>query len=62
MRKFYAHRVEGQSVEEWHILEEHLKGTAKLAKSFADAFGAGEWASLAGWWHDVGKNSEGVLT
>lgn len=56
--KFYAHSLDGRSVDEWHILEEHLKGTAALAKSFADAFGSGEWAYLAALWHDLGKYSE----
>src|SRR3990172_3733972 len=55
---FYAHSVEGKSVDEWHSLDEHLKGTAELAKSFADAFGSGEWGYLAGLWHDIGKYSE----
>jgi len=35
--------------------EEHLKGTAELAKKFANEFGCGEWAYLAGCWHDMGK-------
>ena len=58
MKQFYAHSVEGKSVDEWHFLDEHLKGTAELAKSFADAFGSGEWGYLAGLWHDIGKYSE----
>ncbi len=31
LREFYAHRVEGKPVSEWHRLEEHLKGTAEFA-------------------------------
>ncbi len=58
MKLYYAHSIEGKPVDEWHLLEEHLKGTAKLAKLFADAFGSGEWGYLAGLWHDVGKYSE----
>ena len=58
MKQFYAHSVEGKSVDERHFLDEHLKGTAELAKSFADAFGSGEWGYLAGLWHDIGKYSE----
>ncbi len=57
-KKFYAHSVEGKPINEWQRLEEHLKGTAELAKSFADEFGSGEWAYLAGLWHDVLKNME----
>jgi CRISPR-associated endonuclease/helicase Cas3 len=49
--RYYAHSLDGRLVDEWHLLEEHLKGTAELAKSFADAFGCGEWAYLAGLWH-----------
>jgi hypothetical protein len=44
LQKFYAHSVEGKPTHKWHLLEEHLKNTAELAKSFADVFGAGEWA------------------
>lgn len=38
-----------------HSLEEHLRGVATLAGSFAAAFDAGDWAKLAGLWHDLGK-------
>lgn len=41
-----------------HDLHDHLAGTAKLAKEFASEFGAGDWAFLAGCWHDLGKYSE----
>lgn len=57
MTEYYAHSVEGKPVDEWHLLEEHLKGTSELAKSFADVFGSGEWGYLAGLWHDMGKYS-----
>ncbi|RJQ14668.1 MAG: HD domain-containing protein [Nitrospiraceae bacterium] len=55
MKLYYAHSVDGKPVGEWHLLEEHLKGSAELARSFADAFGSGEWGYLAGVLHDVGK-------
>lgn len=55
MEKFYAHSLEGKPSEEWHFLEEHLKGTAELAAKFADEFGCSEWGYLAGLWHDMGK-------
>ncbi len=58
MKEFYAHSLEGKPPEEWHPLEEHLKGTADLAASFAAEFGCGEWGYLAGLWHDLGKYSE----
>lgn len=51
--EFYAHSIEGKPVYEWHRLEEHLKGTAELAASFAAEFGCGEWGYLAGLRHDL---------
>jgi CRISPR-associated endonuclease/helicase Cas3 len=51
----YAHSLPGRPVEEWHGLEEHLKATAKLAGTFATSFDSGDWAYLAGLWHDLGK-------
>ncbi len=56
--EFYAHSIEGKPVDDWHRLEEHLKGTAELAASFAAEFGCGEWGRIAGLWHDLGKFSE----
>ena len=38
-------------------LVEHLQGTSDFAASFAEAFGAADWAALAGLWHDLGKAS-----
>lgn len=34
-----------------HLLDEHLRETAKLAERFAAEFGCGEWGRLAGLWH-----------
>ncbi len=39
---FYAHSIKGKPVEEWHLLDEHLKGTAELAGSFAAEFGCSD--------------------
>ena len=52
----YAHtpNEEGQ----WHELMDHLRGVAEGAKRFGDEFAAGDWAELAGWWHDLGKSSD----
>ena len=52
---FYAHSVDGRQVSEWQLLDEHLVNVAELARRFAEEFGAGEWAYLAGLWHDLGK-------
>lgn len=41
-----------------HLLDEHLKETAKLAERFAAEFGCGEWGWLAGVGHDLGKRSK----
>ena len=42
---------------EWHIhpLVDHLQDVAAMAGGFAQSFGAEDWASLAGLWHDLGK-------
>jgi CRISPR-associated endonuclease/helicase Cas3 len=54
----YAHTLPGRPSSEWQLLEDHLKNVADLAPSFAEPFGAGEWAFLAGLWHDIGKYSK----
>lgn len=54
----YAHTREGKPPEEWHLLKDHLESTAKLARRFADSFGAGDWTYLTGLWHDLGKYSQ----
>jgi CRISPR-associated endonuclease/helicase Cas3 len=38
-----------------HSLEDHLRGTARLAREFCEPFGAGELGYRAGLWHDLGK-------
>ncbi|MDD9874271.1 MAG: CRISPR-associated helicase Cas3' [Gammaproteobacteria bacterium] len=49
--KYVAHAKEG----EIHSLEDHLREVAKLAETFAGELGAGDWAYIAGLWHDIGK-------
>jgi len=56
--EFYAHSKEGKPPEQWHRLEDHLKGVAELASKFASQFNAGDWGYLAGLWHDLGKYSK----
>src|SRR4030042_5661193 len=53
--EFYAHSRDGTPPEEWHRLEDHLKKVAEIARSFGNEFNAGDWAYLAGVWHDLGK-------
>lgn len=52
---FYAHSTGGSDRSNWHGLLDHLKSTAALAQAFADSFGAGRAAFLAGLLHDLGK-------
>lgn len=40
---------------EEHALEDHLRAVAQLADQFASSFRSGDWACLAGLWHDLGK-------
>src|SRR5215218_3825084 len=53
---FFAHS--GPTRERWEPLAEHLRDVALRARGFADAFGAGEEAYLAGLLHDLGKYSD----
>jgi CRISPR-associated endonuclease/helicase Cas3 len=52
----FAH-IERAADGGWRLqfLTEHLRGTATLAREYAEPFGGGEWAHLAGVWHDLGK-------
>lgn len=51
----YAHSLPGRPQSEWETLDEHAAAVAELARSFAEAFGAGDWGELLGRWHDLGK-------
>lgn len=51
--EYYAHSRDGKPPEEWHRLEDHLKAVAEMARAFAAGFNAGDWAYLAGLWHDL---------
>lgn len=50
--EFAAHTRPGQPD---HPLADHLREVGGLAKKFADRFESGDWAHLAGLWHDLGK-------
>jgi CRISPR-associated endonuclease Cas3-HD len=56
-RTIYAHSLPDRPPSEWETLEVHAAEVARLAKSFATAFGAGDWGELLGRWHDLGKRS-----
>ena len=55
--ELWAHSVNGRGIR--HLLADHLRGTAALARTFGDAFGAGELAGYLGLTHDVGKSECG---
>ncbi len=57
-RKYYAHSLEGEPVEKWQLLKDHLLAVAELAKEFASFFNKGELAYIAGLFHDLGKYAE----
>lgn len=52
--QLYAHSRSSQS-QLRHSLEDHLRGTAALARGFGAVFGAGEVAEYLALVHDVGK-------
>lgn len=52
-RVLWAHSRNNRGVR--HALDDHLRGTAELARGFAEVFGAGELAGYLGLTHDVGK-------
>jgi CRISPR-associated endonuclease/helicase Cas3 len=54
----YAHTLEGQPPSAWETLDDHAARVAQFARSFADAFGAGDWGEWLGLWHDLGKRSD----
>lgn len=51
--ELWAHSRNDHGVR--HQLADHLRGTAALARTFGDAFGAGDLAAYLGLVHDVGK-------
>lgn len=59
--KYYAHVRRGETGEitAYQTVAEHLTGTARLCRAFAEAFGAGADGEMAGLLHDVGKCTDG---
>ena len=51
----YAHSLPERPPPDWHTLESHLASTRDMARAYAEAFGGGDAAALAGWLHDLGK-------
>lgn len=54
----YAHTLPDRPQPEWETLDEHAERVAGLARSFSEAFGAGDWGEVLGRWHDLGKGSD----
>jgi CRISPR-associated endonuclease/helicase Cas3 len=55
MTQYFAHTREGCHLDEWQLLSDHARAVAATARNFAEVFRAGDWAYLAGLWHDFGK-------
>ena len=54
--RIYAHTAPPpHKTEEWEPYDEHAVDVATRAAAFTGAFGAAEWGTLAGLWHDLGK-------
>ena len=56
--RYLAHVRQDGEVFIPHDLDEHLRGVAQRAEEYGRDFGGGDWARLAGLWHDLGKYSE----
>ena len=55
--RYLAHVRRDGGIFALHDLDEHLRGVGKLAEEYAQVFGSGDWAQVAGLWHDLGKYS-----
>ena len=55
--KYYAHSKENEPMENWQLLEKHLKNVSELTALFAKKFNAENWGRIAGYFHDIGKTS-----
>jgi CRISPR-associated endonuclease/helicase Cas3 len=58
--KYIAHvrRLDNGEWDEPQSLEDHLRGTAELAASFAEDFNSSEWGYVLGMAHDIKKGTE----
>lgn len=45
-RTIYAHSLPGEPQSQWETLEAHADHVARLARTFAAAFGAADWGEL----------------
>ncbi len=58
MKTVFAHSLDKRPTSEWQSLPDHALNVARLAKSCAGKFGAGDLAEIAGLMHDIGKHSD----
>ena len=57
-RRCYAHTLPGRTEENWQDLFGHLENVSQRAAASGERFDAGDWARVAGLWHDLGKYSD----
>ena len=55
--RYLAHVRRDGEMFALHDLDEHLRGVGQRAEEYARVFGSGDWAQVAGLWHDLGKYS-----
>lgn len=57
IKDYYLAHVKRDKAGSWvvHDLEDHLRCVGKLAAKMATDFKSGDWAKVAGLWHDLGK-------
>jgi len=60
-KKYYAHSLKDETEEKWHLLEDHLMGTAEKAHLFTGNFDSGAWGDMGGKLHDQGKYLKAFL-
>lgn len=56
-RLFYAHHVPDAEQDQWQLLSEHLQNVARYAEQLGSDAGVSQFASIAGFFHDLGKYS-----
>jgi len=56
--EYYAHSSEGIPPKHRHRLEDHLKEVAKMVRTFANDFNAGDWGYLARLAHRSGLETK----
>lgn len=58
MDRFFAHSTPNPNQAQWQLLSHHLVSTGRRAHAFAEHFGAGPLADVAGMLHDLGKYTD----